>query len=205
MAQESQCRFCLASKISQTNPLISPCQCKGTVEFVHLKCLNRWRRMDIARNGRQCSLCLTNYIIPQLNTFEKIPEINTIRLYYLQYPGLILSLYNYIYVVLLSSNKNPLMIIVLSDTYIVSQYCFHILYILFFISEWRVNQRRHYWVYIKKPLVFFLIGCHIYLFYLLHQQSFLVGPILSFVMGFYWHCHLCFLQNINESLEIEEN
>lgn len=206
MAQDSQCRFCLSSKSSQTNPLITPCQCKGTMEFVHLKCLNRWRRIDIARNGRQCLLCMTNYKMPQITSHETIPETNTISLYYLTYPGLILSLYNYGYVVILSTNKNPFAAIVLSDTYIASQYCFHILYILLFLKEWQVNHRKHYWIQVKRPIVVFFLAGHIYLVYMFHQQSFLIGPVLSFLMGFYWHCHLRFLQNINESLEqIEEN
>ena len=34
-----QCRICLASECSQEDPLISPCQCSGTMKYIHLGCL----------------------------------------------------------------------------------------------------------------------------------------------------------------------
>ena len=100
------CRFCLGTNQSQKNPLISPCQCKGSMEFVHFKCLNRWRHVDIGRNGLTCSLCMTNYTLPRLHEYEIAPVPNTCSLYILHYPGLSLSLYHYIFIILLSS-KTP--------------------------------------------------------------------------------------------------
>lgn len=34
-----QCRFCWSSQTDLDNPLISSCQCAGTVRFIHYNCL----------------------------------------------------------------------------------------------------------------------------------------------------------------------
>jgi len=36
------CRFCLEDTESIENPMVSPCNCTGTVKFVHLKCLRHY-------------------------------------------------------------------------------------------------------------------------------------------------------------------
>lgn len=204
MAEETQCRFCLSSKQTQTNPLISPCSCKGSLEFVHLKCLNRWRRQDIPRNGRQCLICLTNYTIFTTAVFEQIPETKTIILYYLQYPGLVLSLYNYLYAVILTTNKQPEVLSQYNQLYIFSHYIFHGIYFSAMYQHWNVIHTARYWRQAKRPVISVAILFHIYLFSLFHQEIYLVGPILSFVMGFYWNVHIQFLQNINDSLLDEQ-
>ena len=37
------CRICFDETEEKENPLISPCKCSGTMEFVHFKCLRQWR------------------------------------------------------------------------------------------------------------------------------------------------------------------
>jgi hypothetical protein len=42
---ERQCRICLAGVEETTlGRLIKPCLCKGSISFVHVKCLQRWRK-----------------------------------------------------------------------------------------------------------------------------------------------------------------
>eukprot|EP00440_Ansanella_granifera_P011585 gb/GFBE01012578.1/.p1 GENE.gb/GFBE01012578.1/~~gb/GFBE01012578.1/.p1 ORF type:complete len:371 (+),score=55.69 gb/GFBE01012578.1/:1-1113(+) len=36
------CRICLLEGSSEEDPLIRPCQCRGSIEYVHLGCLSRW-------------------------------------------------------------------------------------------------------------------------------------------------------------------
>ena len=37
------CRICLQEgEFSGENPLISPCNCTGSVKFLHLECLRKW-------------------------------------------------------------------------------------------------------------------------------------------------------------------
>jgi hypothetical protein len=198
------CRFCLSSRIGTENPLISPCNCKGSLEFVHLKCLNRWRQIDMQRNGRTCALCLTNYTLWQAIQIEVIPGTNSIVLYCLEYPGLLLLFYNYIYSIALASSRNPNYDF-LQEYYIFSQYVFHFVYAFFFYTEWSVANRGLYWKQVKTLWTPTLLGMHIYMFVLLKENAYFLGPLLSFYMGLYWACHKRLLRNINVHLaEIQD-
>ncbi|KAI8843912.1 hypothetical protein BJ741DRAFT_589550 [Chytriomyces cf. hyalinus JEL632] len=43
--------------------LISPCKCKGTMKFVHLHCLNEWRKVNpISASHFQCDQCGSKYL-----------------------------------------------------------------------------------------------------------------------------------------------
>ena len=205
MSEAKLCRFCLDTKNRKLNPLINPCRCKGSMEFVHVKCLNRWRLMDFERNGKTCSLCLTEYVFPRMFEYETIPAVNTIPFYFLQYPGLILASYNYIYVVLISSTKSFHQRIVYEFFYFLSQYCFVILYAVFFHSKWRVVNQTSYWNQVKTIWTPVFVGLHMFLFSLLQDNLFTIGPLLSFYLGIYWKAHITFLQNINENLTMLEN
>jgi hypothetical protein len=40
---ENRCRICLSSTSELENPLImSPCKCTGSVQLIHINCLNQW-------------------------------------------------------------------------------------------------------------------------------------------------------------------
>lgn len=36
------CRICLSEESDDTNPLISPCKCAGTMKMIHIECLREW-------------------------------------------------------------------------------------------------------------------------------------------------------------------
>ncbi|CAI2386918.1 unnamed protein product [Moneuplotes crassus] len=43
--KEAQCRICLGEEEDsdiEENPLISPCKCTGTLQYIHLDCLKKW-------------------------------------------------------------------------------------------------------------------------------------------------------------------
>jgi len=40
--QLRQCRICLLEGWTEEDPLITPCKCKGSIEFIHLGCLRHW-------------------------------------------------------------------------------------------------------------------------------------------------------------------
>mmetsp|Transcript_126261 Transcript_126261/g.368943 ORF Transcript_126261/g.368943 Transcript_126261/m.368943 type:complete len:422 (-) Transcript_126261:72-1337(-) len=42
--ESSLCRICLLEGPGEDDPLIAPCQCKGSIEYVHLGCLRHWIR-----------------------------------------------------------------------------------------------------------------------------------------------------------------
>jgi E3 ubiquitin-protein ligase DOA10 len=67
------CRFCLNDSTTDKNPMIRPCDCKGTSGNIHLKCLQDWlnskckvQRLSIFQENyifrkSQCEICKTTY------------------------------------------------------------------------------------------------------------------------------------------------
>jgi hypothetical protein len=49
------------------NPLLAPCECSGSMAFVHYLCIEQWRcrsRHPAAKNGLNCETCNTAYTLP---------------------------------------------------------------------------------------------------------------------------------------------
>jgi RING-variant domain len=59
------CRFCLAvGETKNSGPLLSPCGCRGSSEFVHSGCLQHWQRASLVRSGTfedTCRVCMRRY------------------------------------------------------------------------------------------------------------------------------------------------
>ena len=64
------CRFCLCEDNEDTNPLIAPCKCKGTMKYIHIDCLKNWLKSKVVTKTTphmisysfkqlECELCLT--------------------------------------------------------------------------------------------------------------------------------------------------
>jgi len=51
-----QCRLCLEE---ESDNLIAPCICKGSLEFIHRKCMDA--EINSTANNR-CSICKTSYL-----------------------------------------------------------------------------------------------------------------------------------------------
>lgn len=76
-----ECRICLES--DEIGNLISPCNCRGSSQWVHTECLNEWRNTNInTRSNRQCEICLFNYIISSAERKETF----IISIYDYKYP-----------------------------------------------------------------------------------------------------------------------
>lgn len=193
---KKSCRFCLSSDIHSSNPFLSPCKCKGSLEFVHLKCLNQWRRIDFERNGRFCFLCQTNYVLIDPRQYETIPQTNTITLYILTYPGIV-SLFYYYISIILKVNRDPIFV---ETMYVLSQYFIHIFYTVLFVKEWRVQNKKMYLQELKSIWTFVLLAMHSILFLQLEENLYIASPVLSFYLGIYWNQHIKHLQHVNERL-----
>lgn len=78
--QNQFCRICFSSR---TSLIQTPCSCTGTVGYVHLRCIQRWR-FATARNLDVCEICHKRYkplegiIIPK-RWFEKSPKKPKLR------------------------------------------------------------------------------------------------------------------------------
>ncbi|RUS27167.1 hypothetical protein BC938DRAFT_483635 [Jimgerdemannia flammicorona] len=52
----------LHGRRSRKNPLIHPCRCAGSMAFVHVECLNRWRADSPRRQSHfECDICKYKY------------------------------------------------------------------------------------------------------------------------------------------------
>lgn len=66
--ERQACRICLSDTHTRKDPLISPCQCSGSVKFIHLNCLKEWlkSKLETSSSGKSmiyfwasplCELC----------------------------------------------------------------------------------------------------------------------------------------------------
>ena len=49
-----ECRICLGPASEEDGPLLQPCLCRGTQQFVHSVCIERW---IAASDMRKCGVC----------------------------------------------------------------------------------------------------------------------------------------------------
>lgn len=52
-----ECRICMEG--IESGKLISPCNCKGTVQYIHEHCLTEWRNHSVTPDV--CNMCLSMY------------------------------------------------------------------------------------------------------------------------------------------------
>lgn len=57
--QTASCRICLLEGSSAEDPLISPCDCSGSIQHVHLGCMKHWvkTRLNVPDDGSGAFLC----------------------------------------------------------------------------------------------------------------------------------------------------
>ncbi|KAJ3551445.1 hypothetical protein NM688_g4698 [Phlebia brevispora] len=59
---EKQCRICFDGEDPELGRLIRPCLCKGSVSYVHVKCLHRWRTSSRTQGAfYRCPQCGYHY------------------------------------------------------------------------------------------------------------------------------------------------
>ncbi|KAJ8495633.1 hypothetical protein ONZ51_g1583 [Trametes cubensis] len=57
-----QCRICLDGEDPELGRLIRPCLCKGTISYVHVKCLQKWRNTAASKSAfYACPQCGYHY------------------------------------------------------------------------------------------------------------------------------------------------
>ena len=69
---DATCRICLSEEENRLDPLIAPCKCAGSLQFIHHQCLKSWfKSKRVVRqnqhctayfwSGLECELCKTHY------------------------------------------------------------------------------------------------------------------------------------------------
>jgi hypothetical protein len=92
---EDACRFCFEGP-DTGNPLVTPCKCIGSMKYVHIQCIKKWRETTSNHEWvHRCQLCLEDYDVflrwekedaphqvPLLHALTKKPAIVSIIFYY---------------------------------------------------------------------------------------------------------------------------
>jgi hypothetical protein len=198
------CRFCLSEVYEAKNPFLSPCHCKGSIEFVHLLCLNKWRNRNIERNYDTCNLCHTDYIIPIQYSLEEIPTYHLICIV-LEYPLITNFVSHYgwlIYTMIANPNR-----VEQFHSYYYFQGIYTSYYLFSAFLNFRVIKRRRYFQGWKKEyrfLFFALYGFSFYVASLTHSSLAYILPSFLLTMG--WHLHIQILRDMNrEDLKPSED
>jgi hypothetical protein len=56
--EENECRICRCTAAEKDEPLFTPCQCRGSLKWVHPSCLEQWRQAAPNAASRvQCDTC----------------------------------------------------------------------------------------------------------------------------------------------------
>lgn len=196
MTQEpSVCRFCLESKETLKNPLLQPCECRGSIRLVHEKCLNRWRQINPLRNSVICLLCFTPYKDTVDQMMEILPDETKFVVLLVRCPILLFFLVNYIGILhfsMLFYHFDR------EDFFEIYQHLFQALYFCFFASLWRVKDKKSYWRAWRDWPAVCMFASHGISTYLVcsHQYAALIP--LNVSLTYYWHRHKQILRELNQ-------
>ena len=198
---QPQCRFCLAERTDAKNPFLTPCECRGSVEYVHLYCLNRWRNKNTERNYTYCSLCNAAYRIPPEYSLEPMPEKN-IYFIILDYPVWINFLMNYIWMLWAGIIQNDSPDAIMS--YVTCQLIYKAYYVLSMSYNFRVIKKPRYFKAWRKEYRFLFFPFYGFLVGLAFVSQ---NPFLWFVPSLFlrmlWHIHITILNEMNQEDIIE--
>lgn len=70
---ERCCKICQGTR-AFTEPLLSPCKCSGTIEYVHESCLQEWLNTKNADEKPRCEVCSTEY------RFQNVHDLRLVTL-----------------------------------------------------------------------------------------------------------------------------
>ena len=196
--QEPLCRFCLELNTDQLNPLISPCPCRGSVQYIHRACLYRWMFMDLDDIKLSCSICKNPFLNTALPAFEVVPKKGTIIDTMLESSLSMLFAIHYILVFLLSKpyrgEDN-----FLSRYIFASQLALHVLYGSLFFLNANIKNWKEY-VHISHISYGCILVYHSLSVYLM-LHGFLVFTLpVGGSMNMYWITHKNALAKVNAGL-----
>lgn len=73
--EDEECRICFEN--GQVQPLVQPCNCTGTMKYVHRACVDRMRRQT---NAYKCTICLGPYHLKYSPWWATLADFSISRL-----------------------------------------------------------------------------------------------------------------------------
>jgi len=194
-----QCKYCFESEETQANPLITPCECRGTSEYVHYNCFIRWIIIAPETKKSLCPICNSRYILNPLEDLEDIPEELPRSIAYSSNPIATVGILHYVYVLIISRFRS----FSYQDAcilYIGLQYIYHMSWYYIFTRNTYIKKKV---LYIRTamlsnsgilPTLHFSAGLLTIFF---PESCFMVGPILNLIFQFHWANHVSILKEMN--------
>ncbi len=192
---KTQCRFCFESDEEEdaTNPLVDPCDCKGSARYVHWNCLRRWAHTNPNLNGRHCKVCNAAFHVNLFPTLEVIPEeggvsLSSLILEYTTMTTLVLQfLYTLAHVKLsdgaLSDGEAWQLILQMQSV-------IHVLYSICFAMNWRVQNRKIYMALVQHSRIPHTLLAHAgALYFIVAYQSVWMCIVTHALLSRYWVEH----------------
>jgi RING-variant domain len=194
-----QCRFCLEDTDTGKNPLIEPCACRGSVQFVHLLCLRRWALLEPDENAYNCSICKEPFQMNVLPTYEIAPPWSVSQVV-LNRTALVGFGIHYS-VIVLSSNLTVATIHGVIEQIKTAQKIFHFIWVLALLKNHRVANPDLYREKMIRGLLPLIATAHLYmLIRLFTYNDTLYCFTINVVMNLYWKEHLRLLGVVNQEL-----
>jgi hypothetical protein len=142
MTDGYNCRFCLDETHTTRNPLISPCNCKGSIQVVHLKCLFRWIYSSLQEPREKCNICNAVYTYSITTLEERSIQIPP-TIYYATSTPLAAAPYILLYPYFTHPSTTLICVhSLIASTYIfyiVKQVKNHSLYIWYYMKDWSIH------------------------------------------------------------------
>ena len=179
---------------TKKNPLIEPCHCRGSMQFVHEQCLTQWRRLNPARNADKCLLCFHPYRLAIGEVLEHLPDDSSMLIFFLKFPFFLCGAVNYLGAVQYS-------MVYKENVYLVFeyyQYIFQAIFFCLFFMIWKVKNKRVYWQAWNTQSTYVFLFFHLLCNYYIHSHEILAVIPLNWVLGFYYKKHRDTLDRMND-------
>lgn len=192
------CRFCL----EPDPPLFQPCNCKGSVAWLHEACLRQWVQVAPPDQRARCQLCLArfrNCIIP---TFEVMPDADHILSRFLAFPYPALLVCYYLAMVRASMMPSGLTLAgeVVQAINLDAQILYQAAYFAAFILQMRVANPLLYIQTLLTQGVLRTVLLHGVLEIALLVHWWPTVLLLDILMPYYWMRHFTALLEVNHQL-----
>jgi hypothetical protein len=205
MAVEArQCRFCLESGGRLQDPLIRPCACRGSVEWVHRLCLQRWALLDPGRNSVTCTICHQRFTVRVLPpALEPLPLPHTWEFYILDNYLILVLIVQYLFLAFhlpatyIAAEENIYRALAYGHTLL------HAVYVTLMHRNVSVRQQNRglYEQLLWRSRVPVLFAAHMMmLLNFLFRRDLLMGMCVNLFFRSYWRDHLGLLRELNRQL-----
>jgi hypothetical protein len=190
------CKFCLSEgQLTGQNRLINPCECNGTIKYVHIDCLKKW--IETSQEPLKCRLCNSVYkfysdVKPETFPNTPIRPLLTRQLYTLGF-----SLFTTL--LLINENTDSFIYMYMRRVCTVAHLSYHFIYVLLYLKAFmNINNKI---LYLKK----FSRGYKFHLLYSIMVYYLIIGEpsvctLLTFFPPVYLFNHLFIISEINTEL-----